>query len=363
MKTYRLPLLPGPTTVAQEVLSAYHADYGSADIEAEFFSLYENTQANLQKIMRTKNSMALMNGEAMVVLWGALKSCLKPGDKVLAVATGVYGYGIGAMARSIGCQVETVEFEFNEAADPNRVEDALKKIHPKMVTLVHCETPSGILNPVAEVGQLVKKYSVPLFYVDAVSSVGGAEVKADAWNIDLCLAGSQKCLSAPPDVGIVSVSDRAWDIIRKIDYKGYDALAPWETALSDRWFPYTLSWHSTAGLNRSCELILAEGLENVIQRHTAVAQYCRTRIKEMHLELFPVDENYSSPTVTAVKIPSGIDWPTLDAKLRSRGMVLGNSLDILANKVFRIGHMGQQAQFDLLEHSLDILEYILLLHH
>lgn len=363
MKTYRLPLLPGPTSVSQDVLSMYHMDYGSADIESEFFDLYDITQTNLKMIMHTKNNMALMNGEAMVVLWGALKSCLQPGDKVLAVATGVYGYGIGEMARSVGCQVETVEFGYDEAADPNRVEDALKKFQPKMVTVVHCETPSGVLNPVEEIGELVRKYSVPLFYVDAVSSVGGAEVKTDLWGIDLCLAGTQKCLSAPPDVGIVSVSERAWDIIRQVNYKGYDALAPWETALSNRWFPYTLSWHSMTALNRACQLILTEGLDNVFQRHVEVAAYCRKRIKEMHLELFPVDENYSSPTVTAVKIPPGIDWKILDTKLRSRGMVLGNSLDVLADKVFRIGHMGQQANFDLLEHSMDILEYILLLHH
>ena len=363
MKTYRLPLLPGPTIVAQEVLNAYHTDYGSADIESEFFDLYDMTQTNLKMILHSKNNMVLMNGEAMVVLWGALKSCLQPGDKVLAVATGVYGYGIGEMARSIGCQVETVGFNYNEAADPNSVEKVLKKFQPKMVTMVHCETPSGVLNPVAEVGQLVKDYSVPLFYVDAVSSVGGADVKTDLWGIDLCLAGTQKCFSAPPDVGIISVSDQAWDIIRQVNYKGYDALGPWETALANRWFPYTLSWHSTAALNRACQLILTEGLENVFQRHLEVAEYCRNRIHEMQLELFPLDEKYSSPTVTAVKIPPGIDWQTLDKKLRSRGMALGNSPDILAGKVFRIGHMGQQANFDLVEHGMDILEYILLLHH
>jgi len=362
MKTYRLPLMPGPTAIAQEVLNAYHTDYGSADAEPEFFELYEATQANLQKIMRTKNQIALMNGEAMVGLWAALKSCLQPGDRVLAIATGVYGYGIGDMARSLGCHVETVGFNHDEAADPNRVESALKKFQPKMVTMVHCETPSGILNPAAEVGQLVKKYAVPLFYMDAVSSVAGATVNTDAWGIDLCLAGTQKCLSAPPEVGIVSVSETAWEIIRQVNYQGYDALAPWEHALSNRWFPYTLSWHSTAALNTACTLILSEGLERVFQRHREVAEYCRTRLKEMQLLLFPMDEEYSSPTVTAVKMPGNIDWITLDGKLRSRGLALGNSLEQLSGKVFRIGHMGQQANFELVEHGMDILEYILLLH-
>ncbi len=360
MKTYLIPLVPGPTRVAPEVLAAYQTDYGSADMETDFFDLYKDTQLKLGEIIGTKNKFALMTGEAMVVLWGALKSCLIPGDKVLAIATGVYGYGIADMARAIGCEVEIVRFEYNECADVNRVEEAIQKFHPKMVTMVHCETPSGILNPVADVGKLIKQYSVPLFYVDAVSSVGGIEVKADDWSIDLCLIGSQKCLSAPPELGIIAVSDRSWNIIDFVDYRGYDALAPWEDALQNQWFPYTLSWHSIAAVNKACQLILDEGLDNVYNRHLKAAEYCRKRITEMGLTIFPVSEECASPTVTAVNVPKTINWQNLNTRLRARGMAVGGSLEKLSGKVFRIGHMGQQANMDILEHGMDILEYILL---
>jgi len=197
---------------------------------------------------------------------------------------------------------------------------------------------------------------VPLFYVDAVSSAGGTPLQVDEWNIDLCLVGSQKALSMPPDLAIVSVSERAWQVIEQVDYQGYDALKPWRTALADRWFPYTPSWHSIAALNVACKLLLDEGLDNAIQRHADVARYCRRRVREMGLELFPRNEAFCAPTVTAVRVPEALGWEELDRRLRARGVVVGGSLEKLAGVVFRIGHMGSQAQMDVVRRGLDALE-------
>ena len=359
MHTYKIPLVPGPTVVAPEVLAAYLVNYGSSDLEEEFFRLYEDTEALLRSILQTKNKFALMSGEAMVVLWGALKSCLRPGDRVLCVATGVFGYGVAEMAKTITNKVGVVGFEYDEIADPNRVEDAIQEFQPKMVTMVHCETPSGTLNPVAAIGELIRKYKVPLFYVDAVSSAAGTPLKTDEWNIDLCLVGTQKCLSAVPDLGIISVSDRAWEIIHNLGYQGYDALAPWEEAVKNRWFPYTMSWHALAGVKIACERILSEGLEQVIDRHARAAEYCRQRIRELGLELYPKKEDFCSPTVTAVKVPAKMSWKDLDTKLRVHGMAVGGSLGPLADKVFRIGHMGRQANLTLLVKGMEVLEEVL----
>ena len=359
MKTYRIPMVPGPTSVPAEVLSAYQVDYGSGDLEEEFFVLYEDTQSRLQTIMGTRNAIAIMSGEAMVVLWGALKSCLKPGDRVLSIGTGVFGYGIGEMARSVTGDVHFVGFSYDEVCDVNRVEDAIVQLKPKMVTLVHCETPSGTLNPLAEVGELVRLHQVPLFYVDAVSSAGGVPLRVDEWNVDLCLVGTQKCLSAPPELGIVSVSERAWEVVAEVGYQGYDALGPWRTALADRWLPYTPSWQAMAGLHVACGRILAEGLEQVIRRHAEVAQRCRDRARDMGLELFPSSEEACSPTVTALKVPERPGWPELDRRLRRSGMVVGGSLEKLAGKVFRLGHMGSQAAPELINEAMDVLEQVL----
>jgi aspartate aminotransferase-like enzyme len=359
MRDYAVPMVPGPTTVPKAVLDRYQFDFGSADLEEEYFSLYASVERQLGEILATRNRLAIMTGEGMVALWGALNSSLRPGDRVLSVATGVFGRGIGDMARSVGAAVETVDFADDEAADPSIVEAAIERFGPKMVTMVHCETPSGTLNPVGAVGDLIARHGVPLFYVDAVSSAAGCPVLTDQWNIDLCLVGSQKCLSIPPSMSVVSVSERAWEVIADVGYQGYDALLPWRTALADRYFPYTPYWHGLAMLDESCQRILSEGLPNVFARHRRVAERCRAGVRALGLELFPKEESFCAPTVTAVKVPEGKDWTRMNSDLRRRGVVIGGNWGTLANKVFRIGHMGTQADDELLGKTLAALSEVL----
>ena len=359
MKTYQIPMVTGPTSVSHEVLEAGLINYGSADIEKDYIELYAETSRMLGEIMQTKNQVVIQTGEGMLALWSALKSCLLPGDKVLALSTGLFGYGMGQMAESIGCEVHTIGFGFDETfTDFDLIEKAIREFQPKMITMVQNETPSGTMNPVAEIGLLKEKYGVPLLYVDAVSGIGGSVVKTDDWHIDLCLGGSQKCLSAPASMSFLSVSPKAWEVIEEVQYVGYDALLPFRTAVEDAYFPYTPYWQGTAQLHKACELLLEEGLERVIERHEKVAEYCRERIEEMGLRLYPVSDAMPSPTVTAVYVPENITWEELDARLRERGVVMGGNYGCLAGEVFRIGHMGSQANLNLVKEALDVLEEI-----
>ena len=359
MKTYQIPMVPGPTSVSHEVLEAGIKNYGSADIEKDYVELYTDTARMLGEIMQTKNQVVIQTGEGMLALWSALKSCLLPGDKVLALSTGLFGYGMGQMAESIGCEVRTMGFGFDETfTDFDLIEKAIREFQPKMITMVQNETPSGTMNPVEEIGLLKEKYGVPLLDVDAVSGIGGSVVKTDDWHIDLCLGGSQKCLSAPASMSFLSVSPKAWEIIEKVQYVGYDALLPFHTAVEDAYFPYTPYWQGTAQLHKACELLLEEGLERVIERHEKVAEYCRERIEEMGLRLYPVADAVPSPTVTAVYVPENMTWEELDARLRDRGVVMGGNYGCLAGEVFRIGHMGSQANLNLVKEALDVLEEI-----
>jgi aspartate aminotransferase-like enzyme len=356
MKTYPIPMVPGPVTVPPEVLQAYLTDYASADLEPEYVDLYRQTEANLQKIFGTQNQVAIMTGEGMLALWGAMKSCLQPGDRVLAVATGVFGYGIGDMARSIGCDVRTVGFEYDQTIfDWDRIEREIIDFHPKMITAVHCETPSGTLNPIAELGQLKKKHGVPLLYVDAVASAGGAPVLTDLWEVDLMLGGSQKAISAPPSMSMVAISPRAWEIIDALDYPGYDALKPYKTAADIAYFPYTPYWQGLAALYAGTQILINEGLENSFARHAAAAEKCRSGVHALGLEIFPAPGSISSPTVTAVKVPPSISWEDFNQRLRAYGLAVGGSYGPLAGKVFRLGHMGTQANLDLVDQALDVL--------
>jgi aspartate aminotransferase-like enzyme len=359
MQTYPIPMVPGPVKVAREVLEAYQTNYGSADLEPEFFELYDRTEANLKTILSTANQVVIQSGEGMLALWSALKCCLLPGDRVLSIATGVFGDGIGDMAASIGAEVRKIRLPYNQTiSDFTEIEKALESVKPKMVTVVHCETPSGTLNPIAELGQRKKALGIPLLYVDAVSSIGGVPVLADEWNVDLCLGGSQKCLSALPDMAFLSVSAAAWEIIAQVGYAGYGALKPFRTAQAERYFPYTPNWHGVAGLNAGAELILKEGLSNSYARHAEVADFCRKQLKEIGLTLFPAEGATPSPTVTAVNVPKGATWPELDGNLRRQGLVTGGSYGPLSGKVFRLGHMGTQADLKLINKALEVIRAV-----
>ena len=360
MKTYPIPMVPGPVQVPEAVLRAYDINYGAPALEKEFLELYNQTETNLKQILGTRNPVVIQTGEGMLALWTALKSCLKPGDRVLSIATGVFGYGIADMARSIGAEVEVVELGYNESlVNLKPVEAAVDRFRPKMITVVHCETPSGTINPLEGLGRLKRDSGVRLLYADVVSSTGGDPVLVDERNIDLALGGSQKCLSAPPCMSFLSVSDAAWEIIEEIDYAGYDALKPFRTAQQNHRFPYTPYWHGMAALHAATELLMNEGLNNSFFRHREAGDYCRERAVKMGLSLFPAPDAVPSPTVTAIHVPEKTTWSRFDARLRAHGLVVGGSHGPMAGNVFRIGHMGAQADLELVRRAMDVLEEVI----
>jgi aspartate aminotransferase-like enzyme len=356
MKTYPIPMVPGPVHVPSRVLEAFQEDFGSGDLETEFLELYNQVEAALQTVFNTRSRVTIQTGEGMLGLWGALKSCLLPGERVLALATGVFGYGIGEMAAAIGAQVRTVGLPYDQTLNNwDEIEREIVEFRPKMITVVHCETPSGTLNPLEELGRLKRKHQIPLLYADVVASLGGAAVLTDEWGIDLALGGTQKCISAPPNLTFVTVSPAAWEVIEQVNYVGYDALKPWAKAQENFYFPYTPYWHGMAAIKAALDLLLEEGLENIFARHEKVATYCRSRLQEAGWELYPAPGAIPAPTVTAVKVPQGTPWRDLNARFRKQGLAVGGSYGPLAERVFRLGHMGSQANLDLVERALDII--------
>ncbi len=351
-----IPMVPGPTTLHPDVLAAMGKDYGSGRIEDDFIPLYRDTARKVARVFGTGNTVALMTGEGMAGLWGALKSCLVPGDGVVAVGTGVFGDGIGQMAASFGCRVESVSLPYtstiNREEALDRIEDAVRRSRPKMITAVHCETPSGTLNPLDALGEIKRRRRVPLLYVDAVASAGGAPVDADKHGVDLILGGSQKCFSAPPSMTMVGVSEEAFAIMEKADYQGYDALLPFRKAEEDGSCPYTPYFHGIAALNAAADVLLREGLDVVYARHREVAEQCRNGLETLGIRLFPDQDAVQSPTVTAALVPEGFTWPEWQKALRQRGLVATGSLGPLAGKVFRLGHMGEQAKPELMDKAL-----------
>lgn len=354
-----LPMVPGPTTVHPKVLAAMAGDYGSGQSEPEFLELYARVGHKMGQLMGTDNDVVLMTGEGMLALWAALKSCLKSGDAVLCIGTGVFGDGIADMAASIGCRVEKLSLPYDSTIGVGeslmRIEEAIRRTRPLMITAVHCETPSGTLNPLDELGAMKERLGVPLLYVDAVASVGGTPVLADAWHVDLLLTGSQKCLSAPPSMSAVAVSAAAWERMSVVGYQGYDALLPFKTVQQDGRCPYTPYWHGVAALEAALDRILEEGPERVFQRHEEVAARCREGLVALGVALFPQAGSVPSPTVTAAMVPGNFSYPAWRSLLRESGLVVAGSFGPMAGKVFRLGHMGMQADAALMEKALAVI--------
>jgi aspartate aminotransferase-like enzyme len=342
MKEYPIGLMPGPVSVPKEIREAWMTDFGSSDLESDFYDLYAENQSMAQRLLGTKESVVITSGEAMSILWGGLKSALAQGDRLLAVSSGIFGEGFADMARAIGVEAETVRAEYDSLPDPQAVRKAAKRFCPNMITAVHCETPSGTLTPLKELGEIAREVGA-LFLVDFVSSGGGVPVNVDANHIDIGLLGSQKVLSLPPSLSISTVSSRAWDAVKRVNYAGYDAYLPWRDVPAVGVMPYTHDWQSMTALNISMSSIMEEGMENAFNRHASAASFCRKAAMEMGLKLFPSSEAICSPTVSAFYVPDGWTWAAFDAALRRRGVVVGGNYGKLAGRVFRIGHMGSQA--------------------
>ncbi|DBA04294.1 TPA: hypothetical protein N0F65_002056 [Lagenidium giganteum] len=355
-------LVPGPSKMLPNVLAAQAEQVGSPDLDEAFWEDYITLETQLKSLLRTKNDVAIQSGEGMLALWGALKSSIVPGDRVVCAANGIFGAGFAEMAKTLGAEVHVVEGDWAKALVLSDVIEAIKQHDPKLVTVVHCETPSGVLNALEGLGDAIAEHTTDcLFLVDFVSSAGGAPLDVDALKIDIGLLGPQKVLSGPPSLAFTSVSEKAWRRIDKIAYHGYDALAPFRgvTTAETRLLPYTHNWHAV----RACIVALtnieeAGGAEASFQRHAEVAAFCREQVKAMGLELY-CDEAAAAPTVTAIMVPADWEWKKLYQELRQRNVFVGGSYGSLAGKVFRLGHMGSQADKALVSRALAILSEIL----
>lgn len=359
MRTYKIGLIPGPVSVPAEVRKAWEIDYASSDLEDEFFELYRENQELTRKILHTQNDVVITSGEAMSILWAGLKCTLKPGEKLLAISSGLFGEGFADMARAFGAESEICAFGYDEIPEPQKVYDHVKRYRPKVLTAVHCETPSGTLTTnLAEIGNIAHEFNA-LFVVDFVSSAGGAPLNVDACKIDIGLLGSQKVLSSTPSISISTISPRAWDIISDVNYAGYEAYTSWREVPAKKYMPYTHDWQAMKALNVSLSSIMNEGIDNACARHERAAKLCRDMGIDMGLELFPKREEFCSPTVTAFYVPKNFSWKDFDGALREKGLAVGGNYGQLAGKVFRIGHMGSQANDELVKKGMSIIREII----
>ncbi|RQM19006.1 hypothetical protein B5M09_003482 [Aphanomyces astaci] len=363
-------MVPGPTSMTATVRQAYADDVGSPDVELdEFASDYFDLEESLKRLLSFDGSIAIGSGEGMACLWGALKSVLRPGDVVVSGANGIYGQGFADMAKGLGATVVTVESPWTTGIDPQAIIAAIHEHKPRLVTIVHCETPTGILNPLDGIGAALRDATTDgLFLVDFVSSSFAVPLNVTAELIDIGLLAPQKALSGPAALAGTTVSDRAWKRvcstlnllycrnvsnifgqILDVKYQGYDALAPFHglTRSAPLYTPYTHNWPAIRATLQACRELEAEGLSNVIQRHAAAAAACQQLATELGLALYCQNLHWAAPTVTALHVPSHVAWDDFVQALKRERLICGGNYGDLAGKVFRIGHMGSQGKPEL----------------
>ena len=349
---------PGPTAVPPEVREAMAEPQPNSAVQSAFADRYDRLCANLQEVYNTNHDVIVPGGEGILGLEAAIASLVAPGDRVCCISNGLYGDGFADFVEDYDGEPELVSAPYDEGYDLDAIETALAAADESgdpftAATLVHCETPTGTVNDLEPVVDLLAEYDV-LSVVDAVSSLGGTPVPTD--RIDVCLGASQKVFSAPPGLTTVAVSDRAWEAMEAREPTSlYTNLLPWRD-VSDG-FPYTHLDANVAALDVAVERLVDEGREAVYERHDRAAARCRERGAELGLELYP-DETRSSPTVTAFHVPGEAN--AIQQRVdRDHDIVLATSLGELADDILRVGHMGYNADVEKVDRVMDAIGAVL----
>jgi aspartate aminotransferase-like enzyme len=318
-------------------------------------ALIERLTAGLKRAFQTQNEILIFTSSGTGGMEAAIVNTLSPGDKVLAVSIGNFGDRFAAIAKAYGATVTKLDFPAGQAADPQAVAAALRADpHIRAVLVTHNETSTGVTNPLAEIARAVRELDrdAPagerLLLVDSVSGLGSLPCPVDAWDLDVVVSGSQKGWMVPPGLAFMSMSPRAWAAHARATMPRYyfdaararDAQAKGQT-------PWTPALSLFYALDVALDLLEQEGWEQVYARHARIGAYTRRGVKALGLELL-ADERVASDTVTAVKVPDGVDAAALRRLLREDyGVVLAGGQGALSGKIVRIGHMGLVSEADI----------------
>lgn len=349
---------PGPTRVRENVRLEIAKETTNPDIDVEFCEFYKNTCKKMSSILNTENDVYILSGEGILGLEAACASLTEPGDKVLVIDNGIFGRGFDDFVKMYGGEVVYFSGDYTKEIDIEELEKFLQKENDfKYATVVHCDTPTGVLNDLSKICPLLKRYNI-LTVVDSVAAMVGEEIRVDDWQIDIALGGSQKAISAPAGLTIVSISEDAKNSMknRKIPIVGfYLNLTIWENYYENKWFPYTMPINEIIGLDRAIDNILEEKLENVLARHEKIASAIRKAFTEYGLKLY-LESGYSN-TVTAVEIPENIGALNLTKHMLEKyNTLVSTSLCDYKDKLLRIGHMGENANLELIIYVLNIID-------
>ncbi len=328
----------GPVACYPEVLEEM-AQQMFSHRSNEYKKLHAETVELMQNFLETKNEVFLFSSTGSGFMEASVRNCVK--KKMLCCICGSFGKRYKEVALSNGKKVVTIEPPLGEPITPDQLKQKLTE-NPDIeaVSITHNETSVGLINPIQKLAKIIKNHG-KLLFVDAVSSMGGTEIKADKWGLDICFSSSQKCFGVPPGLGIGSVSKEALQKSETAKNKGwYFDFKVWEKHQKQHGTPMTSVIPQIAGLNRILKMIEEKGgkkwfLDLYAERNGKI----REGIKELGLSLFP-KSGCESPTVTCVNAPPKLDSIEIYEKMREKGFEMAKGYGSIKNLTFRIGNMG-----------------------
>jgi len=339
--------IPGPVDVKSDVLEKMATPMiGHRTKEAS--KLQRDISEKMAKVFYTESQILLSTTSGSGLMEGAVRSCTRKRAAIFSV--GAFGDRWYKMAQANNVPADIFKSELGQPTTAAMVEEALATGKYDLVTVTHNETSTGIMNPVEEIAEVVKKYPDVIFCLDTVSSAAGTKIEVDKLGVDICITSTQKALGLPPGMAICTFSEKAVKAAEQVEFRGLylDLLDLYKyIQKKDHQYPSTPSLSHMFALDYQLDRILEEGLENRFARHKEMAEYVRAWANK-HFELFP-DVKYASNTLTTIKNTKEISVSDLNKELGARGYTISNGYGDLKDKTFRIAHMADTTLDDIKE--------------
>jgi aspartate aminotransferase-like enzyme len=342
-------MIPGPTPVPENVLLAL-AKHPIGHRSGEFSQIMADVTANLKWLHQTENDVLMLTVSGTGAMEAGIINFFSPGDRVLVVHNGKFGERWAEVAKAFALNVQEVTAPWGQPIDPNAVKAALDADTAKAikgVIVTHSETSTGVINDLETIAKYIKAHGA-LSIIDAVTSLGAANVPIDAWSLDVVCSGSQKGFMIPPGLGFVTVSPKAWDAYKVAKLpRYYMDLGKYSKGAAKNTTPFTPPVNLIFALQAALTMMKTEGLENIFARHLRHMHATRAAITAMGLALYAPD-GHGSPAITAVA-PTTVDAEQIRSVMKKKfDIVLAGGQDDLKGKIFRIGHLGFVCDRDIL---------------
>jgi aspartate aminotransferase-like enzyme len=348
--------IPGPVEVRQDVLDKMATPMiGHRSKEAS--ALQRRISDKLRKVFYTEEEILLSTTSGSGLMEGAVRSCTA--KKAAIFSVGAFGDRWYEMAKFNNVPADLYKSEWGKPTEPEMIDRVLSTGDYDLITVTHNETSTGLMNPVEEIAEVMKKYPEVVYCLDTVSSMAGTKIEVDKLGVDICITSSQKALGLPPGLAVCSFSKKAAERAKIVPFRGVylDLLSLYEfIQKKDYQYPSTPSLSHMFALDYQLDRILEEGLDNRFTRHLEMANYVRDWAKE-YFAILP-EAKYMSNTVTCINNTRNIDVSDLNKKLGERGFTISNGYGKLKDKTFRIAHMAD-CTLDEIKELIDNINIIL----